>query len=510
MTRPTLDSSAPARRRFGGGQCAWAVAGRLAACAALGLALAACGGDSGGGANGGTGTPDGGGGEPLATQPVDLPPGQTEALIAWQPSRGAVTGYMVFLSRNGRLFQFDSVVNEAQTRVQGAPGDVVRILVAAIGQNDQTSSTSPPSVPIRFHADPNAATSDPNAGGLPPVGGGVPDPTPTPDPTPAPDPTPTDPTPTPDPTPTTDPVPTADPTPTTDPAPATPTDPPTDSTVLTTTLRTRLLTAGLQGPLAGLSAAARAWIAPWLSGEVPTDLDPIATAASAVEGWRDVVWRDATGQLFVADGSAIAASATPEATLVPGIRLLASEQVVALADLDGDGVRDWIVTDLETGAAEIRGDDATASPRAARATDQAETTRLLGAGDFDGDGRPELLWQAEDGSFALARPDGSLPAFAAGATPPAGYRILALADLDGDGRDDLIARADDGLLAVGSPTLDGEVPSLAWTTGLAEAGAPSELIATLDLDGDGRAELVWLTDGTAEIRGLGETTPRTF
>lgn len=513
MTRPTLDSSAPARRRFGGWVRSCATGGRLVACAVLGLALAACGGGSGGGSDGGAGTPDGGG-TPVATEPVDLPPGQTEALIAWEPSQGLVTGYMVFVSRNGRFFQFDSVVDEPRTFVQGVPGDVVRILVAAVGVDDQTSSTSPPSVPIRFHTDPTASSGDEGGASLPPVGGGVPDPTPDPTPDPAPDPTP-DPTPDPapdagagDPTPT-DPTPTGDPDPTTDPSPDSTPDAPADTTVLTSTLRTRLLTSDLKGTLAGLSAAARAWIAPWLSGEVPTDLDPIATAEGETEGWRDVVWQDASGQLFVSEGAALAASDGPASNLVPTIQLVASEHFVALADLDGDGVRDWIVADDESGTATFRS-DANAEPRAARAADQADTTRLVGSGDFDGDGRLELLWQSEDGALERARPDGRLPALATGVLPPAGYRIVAVADLEGDGRDDLIARAGDGLLAVGLAEVTSAGLGLAWTVGLAEAGVDSELVATLDLDDDGRAELVWLTDGAAEIRGLGETAPRAF
>ncbi|MBY0401868.1 VCBS repeat-containing protein, partial [Myxococcota bacterium] len=491
----------------------------LVCCAVLGLVLAGCGGGAGGGSTGGSETPGGGEEKPLATRPVDLPPGQREAEIAWEPSRGNVSGYMIFLSRNGRFFQFHTTVSGPSTRVQGAPGEVVRILVAAIGADDQTSDVSPPSVPIRFHADPNAVPDDPAAADLPPVGGGNPDPTPnpTPDPTPPPadgppsNPTPTDPTPPPaDPDPTTPPNATPD---------ASPDTPPVDATKLTTAMRTRLLTTGLQTSLTGLSAATRAWIAPWLSGEVATELAPLASAASASAGWRDLVWQDASGQLFVSEGPALAAAADPASTLVAGIPLLGTERFVALADLDGDGLRDWIVENVETGVVTLRS-DANGDARSARAADQAETDRLIGLGDFDGDGRPELLWQAADAALFLARPEGLLPPLAAGTLPPAGYHILAIADWTGDGLDDLIARNADGLVAVGESTLPVIDPSadpaptgglaLAWSEGLAEAGVTAELIATLDLEGDGRAELVWRTDAGVEIRGLGEALPRAF
>jgi hypothetical protein len=52
--------------------------------------------------------------------------------------------------------------------------------------------------------------------------------------------------------------------------------------------------------------------------------------------------------------------------------------------------------------------------------------------------------------------------------------------------------------------------AIEWSEGHAEADASFELVATLDLDADGRAELAWLVGETVEIRGLGETTPRVF
>ena len=71
---------------------------------------------------------------------------------------------------------------------------------------------------------------------------------------------------------------------------------------------------------------------------------------------------------------------------------------------------------------------------------------------------------------------------------------------------------DDGLVAfaVAEPGAAETEVGFAWTEGLAEATAASELLATLDLDADGRAELVWIEADRVEIRGLGESTPRPF
>ena len=89
----------------------------------------------------------------LITQPVDLPPGQTEAELAWEPSVGPVTGYMVFASRNGSTFDFEANASESSAMISGEPGDEVSIVVVALSENGSLSDASPPSAPVRFHAE---------------------------------------------------------------------------------------------------------------------------------------------------------------------------------------------------------------------------------------------------------------------------------------------------------------------------------------------------------------------
>jgi hypothetical protein len=238
----------------------------------------------------------------------------------------------------------------------------------------------------------------------------------------------------------------------------------------------------------------------------------VGTALRASDGLRDLVWQDPAGQLFVSEAAAIRDAADPGETLVAAIRLRTTERFVGLADLDGDGLRDWITEDVATGEAWLRSGDA-GLDRSARAAHQPLAARLLGAGDFDGDGQAELLWQNEDRSLAVERPDGStVPGLIYGVLPPDGHGLVALADLTGDGRDDLIARGDDGRLALGLVQIDVSSGGLGveWSVGHAADDAAHELVATLDLDRDGRAELAWLVGDQIEVRGVGETAPQSF
>lgn len=521
MTGPTQDSSPHgATRRDGWPRRPARASWRLAVCALLGAFLLACGEGSGGGSE----SAGGGGNDPsLATEPVDLPPGQTVAQLAWEPSAGNVSSYMVFLSRNNGSFDFDQTVPESTVAIAGAAGDAVQIVVLAVGADGSFSEGSHPSVPIRFHpalevqvAANGSTTPAPPTGGM---SGGMSDGSdagedagagtgsnPAPD-SPAADASapPAD-----NPADAGSPPPVDTGTPAVnngDDAAAEAVDPP----MWTPTLRRSLLLANVRQPLAGLGTGASAWLKSQLASGLTTDAVLIATAARSADSLRDLVWQDAAGRLFLAEAEQFAEAENPESTLVAAIQLREGEHFVDLIDLDGDGARDWIVEDPATGAVWLRSGDGT-TDRAARAPELPETARLLGSADFDGDGQSELLWQHDDHSLALARPSSTAPLLVSGTHPPLGSQIVALADLTGDGLDDLIARNEEGLLALGLASIDAATGGVAieWSEGHREADASVELVATVDLDGDGRAELAWRVGENVEIRALGETTPRVF
>ncbi len=520
MTRPTQGSSPHgATRRDGWPRRPARASWRLAVCALLWAFLLACGGGSGESSDGA----GGGGNEPsLATEPVDLPPGQTVAQLAWDPSAGNVSSYMVFLSRNNGSFDFDQMVSEATVAVAGAAGDAVQIVVVAVGADGSVSEGSHPSVPIRFHpaaeaqvAANGSTTSAPPAGGIG-VGsdaggdagadsGSNPAPaSPAADASAPPADLPADAGSPP-------PVDTGTPAANGGDAANEGADEAVDPPMWTPALRRSLLLANVRQPLAGLGAGASAWLQSQLAGGLTTDAVLIATAARSADSLRDLVWQDAAGRLFLADAEQFAEVEDPASTLVETIQLREGERFVDLIDLDGDGVRDWIVEDPAGGAVWLRSGDGT-TDRAARAPQLPETARLLGSADFDGDGQSELLWQHDDRTLALARPSSAAPLLVSGTNPPVGSQIVALVDLTGDGLDDLIARNEEGLLALGLASIDAASGGVAieWSEGHPEADASVELVATVDVDRDGRAELAWRVGENVEIRALGETTPRMF
>src|SRR5262245_57033803 len=95
-----------------------------------------CGGGGSGdvASNGGTGGSGGNSNPPPPPPPPDDGPVQVDgptALVRWSAAQGPVAGYHVLVSRNGGRYADELTTATASANVEGDPGDVVRVRVAA-------------------------------------------------------------------------------------------------------------------------------------------------------------------------------------------------------------------------------------------------------------------------------------------------------------------------------------------------------------------------------------------
>lgn len=131
---------------------------------------------------------------------------------------------------------------------------------------------------------------------------------------------------------------------------------------------------------------------------------------------------------------------------------------------------------------------------------------VLGTGDFNGDGRGDLLWQSDGGVISnwLGTESGGFLINDANALNSGGYgEILGIGDFNGDGRDDLIFRDHVNGIHTAATGIDGSF-YFGWSSGFVTSIPASwDIVAIGDYNGDGIDDLLWRNDDGAFSNWLG-------
>jgi hypothetical protein len=126
---------------------------------------------------------------------------------------------------------------------------------------------------------------------------------------------------------------------------------------------------------------------------------------------------------------------------------------------------------------------------------------IKAAGDFNDDGRSDILWQGDDGTPAIWLMNGmaSISTGAAGSfNPGPSWHIKAAADFNFDGKSDILWQGDDGTPAIW--LMNGLSALATGAVGPFNPGPSWQIKGTGDFNGDGRSDILWQsTDGTPAI-----------
>jgi hypothetical protein len=132
--------------------------------------------------------------------------------------------------------------------------------------------------------------------------------------------------------------------------------------------------------------------------------------------------------------------------------------------------------------------------------------RVAGTGDFNGDGKPDLIWVNDvtrqvvvwymGGSFGNLRQTAAWMS----TTGYPGWHIAAIADFNGDGKPDLVAQNDTThqvfVVFMGGP----QGITVLGSTWISSSGIPAwSVVAARDFNGDGKPDLVWQNDITRQV-----------
>ena len=224
------------------------------------------------------------------------------------------------------------------------------------------------------------------------------------------------------------------------------------------------------------------------------------------EGRSDILWRNDDGRMTnwlgltnggYLDNYARAMTWRPD-----------SWQVEGIGDFNGDG-RDDIFW---------RGDDGRVTnwlgtssagfiDNGANALDLVPASwKVAGVGDFNGDGYDDILWRNDDGRLTdwLGTTNGGLFDNAATALTfvPTDWQVAAVGDFNGDGRDDIMWRNSDGRMSNWLGKTDGGFIDNAANS-LTDAPTSWHIVGAADINGDGRDDLIWRNDNGMMTNWLG-------
>ena len=184
-------------------------------------------------------------------------------------------------------------------------------------------------------------------------------------------------------------------------------------------------------------------------------------------------------------------------------------EILGSGDFNGDGRDDvlWIsdASELSNWLATPSGGFAVNDSHAFSQTSTQQNP--AGIGDFNGDGRDDILWRnAATGALTdwLGSAAGSFTINDGNALQqvPIDWQVAGTGDFNGDGRDDVLWRNDNGALSnwLGSDT-GGFVINDA--NAFRQVATNWHVAGTGDYNGDGRDDVVWLSDAGAVSNWLG-------
>jgi hypothetical protein len=179
--------------------------------------------------------------------------------------------------------------------------------------------------------------------------------------------------------------------------------------------------------------------------------------------------------------------------------------VAALGDFNGDGTSDFLwrnqngtLVDWTMNGSEITSSQGVTSAGRAAAPDNS--WNVAGIGDFNGDGKSDILWRNSNGSLVDWIMNGSqvtssqqVTLGGSAAMPDSSWSVAGIGDFSGDGKSDILWRNSNGSLVDwttnGSQVISSQQLTLGGSVTMPDSSWSVAAIG--DFNGDGKADVLW-------------------
>jgi FG-GAP-like repeat len=217
------------------------------------------------------------------------------------------------------------------------------------------------------------------------------------------------------------------------------------------------------------------------------------------DGKSDILWRSDIGGVSVWQmnrDTVVSANLTSTPQLDP------SWKTAGTGDFNGDGKSDILWRNENTGEIDIWNMNGSAVLSSALTSTPSldNSWKAAGTGDFNGDGKSDILWRNNDGSVAVWQMDGTTVVTSSLTSTPKldnSWKTAGISDFNGDGQSDILWRNDDGSIALWQ--MNGSTVTSSSLTSTPKLDNTWKISGTGDFNGDGKADVLWRNTNTGAI-----------
>jgi serralysin len=183
-------------------------------------------------------------------------------------------------------------------------------------------------------------------------------------------------------------------------------------------------------------------------------------------------------------------------------------QVKGTEDFNGDGNTDVLLQNVNGDVAVwgMNGAGQMSQTQSAEVADPGPAWQVEGTGDFNQDGKSDIVLQSTDGSVAIWDMNGDkMGPSAVVANPGPAWHVVGTGDLYGDGKSDIVLQNNDGSVAVWE--INGNQNQISQSGVIANPGSAWHVEGTGDFNSDGKTDLVLQNnDGSVAVWDMNGST----